>query len=240
MKLFLAGLEAACRFLPIEKSRYVLASYAYMNSEIARRIPEFKMFLLDSGAYTFRKKSGNVDWDDYLDKYAKFVKENNVKYYFELDIDNIVGYANVLAMRKKLETETGRKCIPVWHVTRGFDEYVRMCKEYDYIALGSSTKYKHKENHLLLVHLLTIARRYDCKVHALGFTPKMMKRYDFYSVDSTTWDGYRYGVLYKFERGDIHKVKVPKGKGITREHKRVTYNNFTEYCKYQRHLDKGR
>lgn len=237
MKLFLAGLEGAYSWLPLNNVKYVLSSYAYMKKGISENIHKWDMFLLDSGAFTFRKRSDNADWDKYIDGYINFINEYDVKYFFELDIDNLIGYNNVLTLRKKLEQNTGKQCIPVWHNTRGLDNYIELCKTYDYIALGSSTKYKEKENHNKLRYLLRIARQNNCKVHGLGFTSKMIKQYDFYSVDSTTWDGYRYGSLYRYGNGNIKTIKPPKGKGLKRDYRSVTINNFTEWCKYQRYLD---
>lgn len=237
MKLFLAGLEAAYSWLPLHKTKYALSSYAYIKKGLAEEISRFDMFLLDSGAFTFRKKKGNVDWNDYINKYSEFINEYDVKYFFELDIDNIVGYENVLTLRKKLEQNTGKKCIPVWHKTRGIENYIELCQTYDYIALGSSTKYKEKEYHNALRQLLKIARQNNCKVHGLGFTSKMIKEYDFYSVDSTTWNSYRFGTLYRYSNGDIKYINPPKGKGLIRDYKPVTINNFNEWCKYQKYLD---
>ena len=237
MKLFLAGLESSYSWLPIDKAKYVLSSYAYIKKGLADNISKWDMFLLDSGAFTFRKKSNNVNWNNYIDGYIKFINEYNVDYFFELDIDNIVGYENVLVLRKKLEQGTGKQCIPVWHKSRGIENYIELCQTYNYIALGSSTKFKDKENHTFLRHLLSVARQNNCKVHGLGFTSKMIKKYDFYSVDSTTWDGYRYGSLYRFKNGDINYIKPPKGKGLTRDYRIVTQNNFAEWCKYQKYLD---
>ena len=238
MRLFLAGVESHCRYVQIEKAKYVLSSFAYMNNAIKQHIAGFDMFLLDSGAFTFRKKKGNVDWNDYLSKYIAFIAENNIDYFFELDIDNIIGYDNVLLLRNRLESETNKRCIPVWHTTRGVDNYISMCKEYDYVALGSSTKYKHNDNKQLLKYLLEIAYNNNCRVHGLGFTPKEIKEHKFYSVDSTTWDGYRYGTLYKYYNGEVKPIKLPKGKALVRNPKKVTAHNFLEYCKYQKYLDK--
>lgn len=237
MKLFLAGVEGSYSWLPLDESKYILSSYAYINKGLAEHIKKWDMFLLDSGAFTFRKKSGNVNWNNYIDGYIKFINEYDVDYFFELDIDNIIGYENVLTLRKKLEQGTGKRCIPVWHTTRGLENYEQLCREYDYIALGSSTEYKQKENHRLLKHLLRVARQNDCRVHGLGFTSKMIKECDFYSVDSTTWDGYRYGTLYLYQNGNIKTIKPPKNKGLTRNHRAVTTYNFLEWCKYQRYME---
>ena len=39
-------------------------------------------------------------------------------------------------IRTKLEKGTNKKCIPVWHLSRGFDEFIKHTQEYDYIAIG--------------------------------------------------------------------------------------------------------
>lgn len=238
MKLFLAGTEGASSWLPLKQSKYLLSSFAYVNKGVIANIKEFDMFLLDSGAYTFRKKSGNMDWGKYVNDYIRFINQYDVDYFFELDIDNVIGYESVKTLRKRLERGTGKRCIPVWHTTRGIQDYIEMCKAYDYVALGSSTKYKDKENHEFLRYLLSVAKQNGCKVHGLGFTSNMIKRYDFYSVDSTTWDGYRYGSIYRYEHGNIRTIKPPKGKRVTSDYKPITLNNFTEWCKYQRYLDR--
>ena len=75
MKLFLAGIEGAYSWLPIENSRYILSSYAYMKKGLAENICKWDMFLLDSGAFTFRKRSSNVDWNKYIADYVKFIND---------------------------------------------------------------------------------------------------------------------------------------------------------------------
>ena len=39
-------------------------------------------------------------------------------------------------MRKRLEAETKKKCIPVWHRSRGKENFIELCKQYDYVAIG--------------------------------------------------------------------------------------------------------
>ena len=78
-----------------------------------------KNFLLDSGAFTFMNGRKYSDLDMYLEKYINFINENDVEKFFELDVDCIKGIDWVEKSRYKLEAETGKKCIPVWHVRRG-------------------------------------------------------------------------------------------------------------------------
>ena len=74
-------------------------------------------FLLDSGAFSYMngQKCTKESLLDYLEKYIKFINEYDVKYFFKLDVDTIYGIEFVEKMRQKLEKETGKQCIPVWH-----------------------------------------------------------------------------------------------------------------------------
>ena len=80
---------------------FILESFAYMNNLGQKNIHNTKKFLLDSGAFTFvRTQKNAVDWLSYVDRYAEFVKANNVQLFFELDIDKLIGYDAVLKLRK--------------------------------------------------------------------------------------------------------------------------------------------
>ena len=56
-------------------------------------LKEFKGFLLDSGAFTFMTslKGKSINWNEYVINYGNFVKQHDIKHFFELDIDPIVG-----------------------------------------------------------------------------------------------------------------------------------------------------
>ena len=113
----------------------LLESFYYVADWQTRNLHRFKSFMLDSGAFTFAYGSGaEVDWDDYLERYIAYIVENNVGLFFELDIDKLVGYEKVLEYRKRLEDGAGRRCIPVWHMNRGREDWLKTCDEYDYIG----------------------------------------------------------------------------------------------------------
>ena len=101
----------------------ILESFYYIADWQTRNIHNFKSFMLDSGAFTFVYGSKvDVDIAEYFDKYKQFVKHNDIDLFFELDIDEMVGYDEVLRYRKELERFTGKQCIPVWHINRGKEE----------------------------------------------------------------------------------------------------------------------
>ena len=66
--------------------------------------------MLDSGAFSFmRNKKAEVNFDDYLTRYIEFINIHDIRYFFELDVDSVVGFEEVKRLRIRLETETGKK-----------------------------------------------------------------------------------------------------------------------------------
>lgn len=115
----------------------MLESFYYVEDWEIPLIKGCELFLLDSGAFTFMNNSKTaVDFNEYLTTYIDFINKHDIKYFFELDIDAVVGLEEVEKLRKRLEAETGKKCIPVWHKSRGKEKFIEMCKEYDYVAIG--------------------------------------------------------------------------------------------------------
>lgn len=245
MKVFLAGVapwrsEGIYDKAISEYDPYILESFYYADSDTERLLPYFGDFLLDSGAFTFMEgKGGAVNWDDYVERYAEFVRRNKVKKYFELDIDLIVGYERVKEIRRKLETLVGWPSIPVWHSNRGVDDFRRMCDEYEYVAMGGIVGKKWKKSHEKYVPaFIKEAHNRGAKIHGLGFTRlTLLPDYHFDSVDSTAWTtGNRYGFVYYFDGKTMKKIDAPAGHriGASRE---AAVHNFTEWLKFQKYAE---
>ncbi len=239
MRLFLAS-PCAQQYLDEEfkKSLFILESFFYFKEWEAPLIYSAKDFLLDSGAFTFlnNQKLKSVDFDGYLKRYINFINMYDIRHFFELDIDKIVGYKKVLEYREKLEYETNKKCIPVWHRSRGKDEYYRLCENYDYIAVGGlAIKEIKKSEYKFLNALCQIAKERDCKVHGLGFTQSDTESYKFYSCDSTSWQsGGRFAQVHKFCYDRI-KPQSFKNKRLI-NYKELNRLNLREWIKYQKYL----
>ncbi len=242
MEIYLAGSEARAKQMNEDnnkdnlfKGTNVLQSYYYCNEFTEKVvIPSCDSFMLDSGAFTFFSSGKHVDWNEYIKKYADFIVRNDVKLFFELDIDSLVGYENVLLLRKKLESLTNRKCIPVWHKSRGLDEFVKMCKEYDYVALGGIVaKEITKKDYKYFPKLIKIAHDNGAKIHGLGFTNLVgLTKYHFDSVDSTSWvSGNRFGSVYKFNGKTMVKYDKKDGQRLA-DSRKVAVHNFKEWVKF--------
>ena len=243
MKVFLAGLQSEKNRANSEndfaQQLCVLESFYYVKDWMKPYINNHWDFLLDSGAFTFMsdpKNQKGVDWDEYLERYAHFINENNIDNFFELDIDDVVGIDEVHRLRKKLEKMTNKQSIPVWHKSRGKDYWFKMIDEYGYVALGGmvsgGVSYRDKVEQVFPWFLET-ARKKKCKVHGLGYTSvKGLEKYKFYSVDSTAWlYGNRGGFIYHFNGKTLEKMDKPKGTRL--KAREVAMHNFKEWVKYQ-------
>ena len=239
MKVFLAGAYTREKAFIGKNIDYMLESFFYVLPWQIERIPNMKMFLLDSGAFTFMNGTGNANFDEYLTRYINFINKYDIKYFFELDVDSIVGYEKVKQLRKRLENETGKKCIPVWHKSRGKEEYLKMCEEYDYVAIGGIvTKEITKEQYSFFPWFINEAHKRGCKIHGLGFTDtNLLQKYHFDSVDSTAWlSGSRFGHVYYFDNGVMKNKTPPKGKK-TVHYKLIDEQNVNEWLKFQRYAE---
>lgn len=210
MKVFLSGLEASGEFEDInkriDKYKYILCSYYYLRQDVFLKIlNKAELMIIDSGAHSFQKGK-KVNWEEYTTKYAEWIKENDcdkIVGYFEMDVDNILGYEKVLELRKILES-VSNKIIPVWHKNRGIEEYKKMCKDYEgkVIAITGFKNEDIKDEQYLM--FLKYAKKYNCKVHCLGMTrKKILDKVPFDYVDSSSW---KQQAIY----GKIGKKKVSK------------------------------
>lgn len=217
---------------------FILESFFYVDEDTERLLPHFGDFLLDSGAFTFMSGTvGNIDWDGYIKRYADFIVRNDIKKFFELDIDSVVGYAKVKEFRRELEKLTSRPCIPVWHVSRGMDEFRRMCDEYSYVAIGGIVSKEIKpDKYNLLPVLIKEAHKRKAKIHGLGFTAlNWLPICHFDSVDSTAWTtGNRFGYLYYFDGKTMKKKDAPKGHKLG-DSRAAALNNYVEWLKFQKY-----
>ena len=240
MKIFIAGTSVSEEVLKEHKIDYILESFYAIKEWQIPYIKGCKMFLLDSGAFTFMNThKGKIDFNQYLKDYINFINKYDIKYFFELDIDSIVGHEKVKEMRATLEKGTGKKCIPVWHKSRGLDEWRKLTKEYDYVAIGGIvTKEIKPKEYKYIKPLLDIAKENECKVHGLGFTKlKALGRYHFYSVDSTSWlSGGRFGTLYMFQDGTLKAIRYEDRR--IRNYMESHHHNIEEWLKFQKYADR--
>lgn len=244
-KIFLAAVShVKSAVVPHYKAHYVLESFMDLKGnskatdDYVKWCLDSEGFLLDSGAFTFmnksKKSSGLTDdaLSEYIEKYIGFINKYDIKHFFEMDIDCVIGYDRVKEIRNYIEKKTNKKVIPVWHITRGVDDFHEMCKNYDYVAIGGiASKEIKPSNHHLLYELCDVAHSYGCKVHGLGYLPLKVlnnRNCPFDTVDGTSWQGHIRSYYYRLIDDKIERVKDARH---WKELDKDSYSAWVEFAK---------
>ncbi|CAB4135793.1 hypothetical protein UFOVP286_59 [uncultured Caudovirales phage] len=224
---------------------YRLLSYHSFPKMLLPVIHKYKDFILDSGIFTYlnldkyKKQASSIDWQKYLVDYSNFVRENRIKNYVELDLDNVIGLQEVERLRQELEKRVGWKTMPVWHINRGYDKWLEICRNYDYICFGSFLTDNLSQNKYRTINkFISDASKCNYKVHGLGMTSmKWLQILKFYSVDSSSWlAGVRYGTVPYFDGKIIKTIKKPTNHQI-KDSKKLARHCMYEWIKYSKYMD---
>ncbi len=243
MKVFLAGGGWEKRLWMKDNyyDFYRLHTFYDIKPHESEVIHKYKNFLLDSGAFSFfgGKK---VNWNEYVGEYIAFINKYNVKHFFELDLYSIIGINETEKIRSRIEIETKKKPIPVFHKRLGIKYYKMLCEKYNYIAISASGMYESKwtrQEPERLEKMVRYANSKGVKVHGLGYTKiKMLHKIPFYSVDSTSWlSGNRFGAIYRFNGNGFNKISKPVGMRVKTN--LTADNNFYEWVKFQKYADEN-
>lgn len=235
MKVFLSALHAPevakMKQLQIEML-WNLLSYYQIQKEGEKLFMDVlsmsREMMIDSGAHSFQKGK-KVDWDSYTSQYIEFIKRVDcpkILGYFEMDVDNIIGYEKVLQLRRRLLDATD-KVIPVWHKNRGVEDFKQMCRDFSgrIVAISGFRGQDIRDNQLAM--FVNYAHKCGCKIHGLGLTRKeVLNTIGFDFVDSASWIlSTTYGQLCGIDRS-IRRV----GRGV----EKITAARVHNYLYYQR------
>lgn len=147
--------------------------------------------MIDSGAYSAWSRKQEVDLDAYL-AFCHEVKATHPHAIFvNLDVigDGKGSYRNWKIMRRE-----GIEALPVYHVTTDEQWLRKYLGHTDHVGLGAIATLSEAQRSLALDrvwedYLIDPATRMPrVKVHGMGITAwSLMRRYPWYSVDSTGW-----------------------------------------------------
>ena len=216
----------------------ILVSYFYIRKALKfyeEWLPKFKaeggIFMTDSGAFSFMGSAYTEEmetpefWGDYRKEYIDWCVAHK-DYIFSmvnLDLDKIVGHDPVYEWNRKyfepLE-KMGIQVIYVSHEVEGIGDddgtkaFTYYCKRYRYVGVNQVLK-KYAQK------FYNISNHYKCRVHGFAWTDlKILKRYPFFSVDSTSWlTGIRFGTTF-IDDGKNFRSIDSKHKYLRKGHKR--------------------
>ena len=117
-------------------------------------------------------------------------------------------------VRKKIYLETHKRPIIVYHIERGHDYWINMCKDNEFVAIGGMASAKAKEERWdfeRATEMCDEAHSYGTLVHGLGCTPLAIlnaHKMCFDTVDSTTWNATMRGQSAALnEKGEL--IRIP-------------------------------
>ena len=228
MKIYLAG-TTVCSVdrggLIADLFRSKLHSYYHCGNEqgferewfMKNKQNKIDLFL-DSGAFSAYTQGVQIN----LDEYIAFVHEHLPYLSVYANLDVIGDTEATLQNQKKMEA-AGLHPLPCFHYGEPISYLTHYLKHYDYVAIGGVAQ---ASTSALVPWLDELFASYICgkdgwptvKVHGFAVTSlRLMKRYPWYSVDSTSWvvTG-RMGSVYvpKYRQGmwdytqDSYKVAV--------------------------------
>jgi len=143
---------------------------------------------LDSGAFSAFTQGVEIDIQEYID----FIKEHDkyLEVYANLDV---IGSAKKTWENQKIMEAAGLNPLPCFHYGEPVRYLNRYIDNYEYVALGgmvpiSTNDLQQWLDDLFLNYFCDKKGLPKVKAHGFGLTShKLMWRYPWYSVDSTSW-----------------------------------------------------
>jgi hypothetical protein len=214
MKMFFACGRGDLKILEGFNVDCVLESFFYKKGEPPPKWPA--CYFLDSGGFTARQKNVKIDVKDY----AQYINDYDVKYCFNLDTNDI---EETIANQRYLDANVDAVVIPVYHYSDYANKKHRemvegMIQDYHLISLGGIAKSGVGKPSIKRMYDYVFNKTQDkVKVHGLGMTHlDMLKRYPFYSIDSTNYlSGRKYGFIKTLEEGKLRKYYTGRVDGLT-------------------------
>lgn len=244
MKIWLAGTTVAPATSGVLgelfKKAYKLHSYYHCQKKgfehnwWKMNIKNKVKLFLDSGGFSAFTQNAVID----IKKYIKFIRRHkkDLEVYANLDV---IGCPKGTWKNQRIMEKAGLNPLPCFHYaedTKWLERYINAGHEY--IALGGMVPISTKDLRVWLDHIFD---NFICdengmpkiKVHGFGMTSlKLMQRYPWYSVDSTSW-------VVTGRLGGVYIPKFRDGKWIYDEDSWKIQVSSRSPCKTQagKHID---
>ena len=193
MRIYFAGVDRHS-FLPIlwkAGARRVLINYYDFRNTFHNLLEHLKQYdfdiLLDSGAYPAYTRGVKID----VKEYANFLKKYGEYFEGYFNLDDIESFDKTWDNQDYLESER-LKPIPVYHYGEPIETLKIISRQYEFIGIGGMVPISKQklDNWLQFVFFNKDGQEKlpGIKFHGLGLTTyDLMKKYPFYSVDSSKW-----------------------------------------------------
>lgn len=193
--------------------RFLVSFHYHQKTDLAEIVNTYQgpcEAFADSGAYSAASLGVTIS----LKEYAAWLKDWGQLLTVRATLD-VIGDPDATMRNTHTLEGMGHQVLPVFHVGTPWDRLEKLCRDYDYVALGGMVP--HSTNHAAvlrwLVRCFQIARETGTVFHGFGQTRlDTLKALPFYSVDSSAWgSGARFGLLYLWDDQAKDFVKLPVG-----------------------------
>lgn len=245
MKLYLAWYSTWKKRLPtINIWQNYLETYLVAkkwNLEKEYKWSKRKWFL-DSWAFSAKTLWVEID----INEYINFIQAN--KKYFEVYANlDVIGDAEATDKNQKLMESKWLHPLPTYHLWEPISFFEELANNYEYVWIGGLVPYARQpwkiQKCLDFIFHYTLKNKLKTKYHGRGMTnPKFMKRYPFYSVDSTWWlCWWKFKTLLRYQKwellskscADIRKERgIDFGKKNYIELDKINVENLYKYVDY--------
>lgn len=172
------------------KVKYLLESYHYFNSDKMVQLVRngHEKIFLDSGAFSAFTKGVDID----LPGYCKFIQANADIIECASVLDSVGNPLKTFENQHAMEA-LGANPLPCFHYGEDERYLEHYLANYEYVTLGGMVPISTPQLLLWLdrlwnKYLVDGAGRPTNKIHGFGLTTiKLMERYPWYSVDSSSW-----------------------------------------------------
>lgn len=183
MKLYFAGSFSGVPTTKLKSYGVKNKLYSFVNENKAILDWGSKGLMLDSGAFTEFTTGKPVD----INKLVQFIKTHKPEYAIQLDVigNDTATWKNYQYMK----AQGLNNILPVIHYRASEAHIERVVASSDYVLLGGLVPLTRQATKLQswLDYLYSKYKLQDKKIHALGVTTEWaLKRYPFYSVDSSS------------------------------------------------------
>ena len=226
MIMYYAGAEATSKPMKIANIKNILISYyetVGRSKEITSDAPALGLepdrIFMDSGAFAAYNRNVEIDIYEYIRYLIKW--DDWIEVYAGLDV---IGNDKETDRNQDIMEEAGLSPLWTFHLApNSCPDYNRLRKRIetnDYIALGGGALRKRRRIELLkhFDKCFKIMSEYNSiKVHGFGINSlDILKRYPFYSVDSTSYlRGTKYGNIATFKDAKLKTYYTGRVDGIT-------------------------
>lgn len=172
------------------KARHAFISFAHQGQlRLASEISQ--SFALDNGAFTFWKTGKEINWNSYYSFVAAWM--NHPRFDFAI-IPDVIDGGEKENDRLLKEWPLGEGSgVPVWHMNESDERFIRLCNEYDRVAIGSCGEYDVKYPRKCVLKLKDVIRHVVddhgfpiAKLHGLRMLNKaVFQHIPLASADST-------------------------------------------------------